>query len=484
MSYIGRAPTDTGEFLQIDEISSSFDGSTRSFDLQIGTSPITPTKENIIVALDGVLQTAGSAYSISGSTVTFTEAPTAGTTFYGILTGQVGASVANNAITDDHVSGTANISGSKINTDFGAQSVTAKVFSGGVISGSGQVSDALPTGVMSGSAQTKANLPTGTVSASMGISGSSTSTGSFGRAELTTIGGGNLTFDGSTLAVTGNIDPSDQATSRTNLGLGTGDSPTFTGQTLTGVLDVPDGSAAAPSIANTGDTDTGIFFAADNAVGFATAGEERIRTYETAGVGYLELKGSNNNVIRNDAGYINLTANSELYLRSAAANDVNIADNGGDINLTGAAGIAASQDLQTNGSEIMISVASDMRLKNDKGEIQDALSKVNQLTARYYTWKENNILGLDSSVMEAGFFAQEGFDVFPEGFPRSENLIPALDEQGEPQLNSKGKTVQERVVDEDGNPDYHWGVNSRALISLLARAIQELSAKVEVLESA
>jgi len=54
MAYLGRAPTDTGEFLQIDELSSSFDGSTRSFDLQIGTSPITPTKENVIVALDGV----------------------------------------------------------------------------------------------------------------------------------------------------------------------------------------------------------------------------------------------------------------------------------------------------------------------------------------------------------------------------------------------------------------------------------------------
>ena len=89
MAYIGRAPTDTGEFLQIDEISSSFDGSTRSFNLEIGTSAITPTKENIIVALDGVLQTAGDAYSISGSTVTFAEAPVAGTSFYGILTVQV-----------------------------------------------------------------------------------------------------------------------------------------------------------------------------------------------------------------------------------------------------------------------------------------------------------------------------------------------------------------------------------------------------------
>ena len=51
MSYIGRAPTDTGEFRLIDEISSSFDGSTQSFDLKVGTLAITPTKENIIIGL-------------------------------------------------------------------------------------------------------------------------------------------------------------------------------------------------------------------------------------------------------------------------------------------------------------------------------------------------------------------------------------------------------------------------------------------------
>ena len=229
MAYIGRAPTDTGEFQQLDQISASFDGSERSFELAVGTSAVTPTKENIIIALDGVLQTAGDAYSVSGSTITFSEAPASGISFYGIQTGQVGASIPNSTITNDHVSGTANISGSKINTDFGAQSVTAKVFSGGVmsgsaqtaanlptgvisgsgnlsaslppgtmsgsaqtainlptgvISGSGNLSASLPPGTMSGSAQTAINLPTGTVSASMGISGSSTSTGSFGRVEV------------------------------------------------------------------------------------------------------------------------------------------------------------------------------------------------------------------------------------------------------------------------------------------------------------
>jgi len=229
MAYIGRAPTDTGEFQQLDQISASFDGSERSFELAVGTSAVTPTKENIIIALDGVLQTAGDAYSVSGSTITFSEAPASGISFYGIQTGQVGASIPNSTITNDHVSGTANISGSKINTDFGAQSVTAKVFSGGVmsgsaqtaanlptgvisgsgnlsaslppgtmsgsaqtainlptgvISGSGNLSASLPPGTMSGSAQTKINLPTGTVSASMGVSGSSTSTGSFGHVSV------------------------------------------------------------------------------------------------------------------------------------------------------------------------------------------------------------------------------------------------------------------------------------------------------------
>ena len=47
--------------------------------------------------------------------------------------------------------------------------------------------------------------------------------------------------------------------------------------TFTGVQSFPDGSAAAPSITNTGDTDTGIFFPAANAIGFAAFGVEPVR---------------------------------------------------------------------------------------------------------------------------------------------------------------------------------------------------------------
>ena len=61
MAYIGREPTNSGQFLLIDDISSQFNGSKQSFTLQVGGNDITPAKENIIVAIDGELQEATSA---------------------------------------------------------------------------------------------------------------------------------------------------------------------------------------------------------------------------------------------------------------------------------------------------------------------------------------------------------------------------------------------------------------------------------------
>ena len=71
MAYIGREPTNSGEFLLIDNISGDFDGSETSFTLKVGTSKITPAAANTVIALDGVLQEPSSSYSISGSTITF-----------------------------------------------------------------------------------------------------------------------------------------------------------------------------------------------------------------------------------------------------------------------------------------------------------------------------------------------------------------------------------------------------------------------------
>ena len=137
MAYIGRGPTNSGEFIILDDISSGFDGLDTSFELTVGTAEVTPAAANVTIVLDGVLQTATSAYSVTGSTINFTEAPASGQEFHGVLAGQ-SQYISNSSITDDHISGTADISGSKINTDFSAQVVKARVFDG-MISGSDQI---------------------------------------------------------------------------------------------------------------------------------------------------------------------------------------------------------------------------------------------------------------------------------------------------------------------------------------------------------
>ena len=193
MGYIGREPTNSGEFLLIDNISGDFDGSESSFTLKVGTSKIMPAAANTVIALDGVLQEPSSSYSISGSTITFTAAPESTVSFYGVLAGQ-SQYITNYSITDDHISLTANISGSKINTNFGAQSFQLTA-----------------------------------ITASANVSGSSTSTGSFGRLELSASLSASATSTGSFGAIYAGgmtnsnlVDVSSSFSSRVNLLEGSG----------------------------------------------------------------------------------------------------------------------------------------------------------------------------------------------------------------------------------------------------------------------
>ena len=145
----------------------------------------------------------------------------------------------------------------KENLPTGVISGSAQMTSGsvGLMSGSVQTKENLPRGVvsssaqitsgsvglMSGSIQTKENLPTGTISASMGISGSATSTGSFGRTETTTLNlssiNGNWTNAGNTVADLGSITTVD-----------------INGGTINGITDlaVADGGTGASTLTDGG----------------------------------------------------------------------------------------------------------------------------------------------------------------------------------------------------------------------------------------
>ena len=205
MPYLGRPVTNAGQFEIIDDISSGFDGSETSFTLQVGGTDIQPDAANVTIVLDGVVQIPSSAYSVTGSTLNFSEAPTNGTEFHGVLAGQ-SQFIESGFITNTHISDSANISGSKINTDFSAQTVKAAIFDG-MISGSAQLADDISGSFSQTHLSSKIS---GIVSASV------LSSPSQGTIRLATNG------------VNTDVDS----------GLQTGDSPTFAGGTITGDFSV------------------------------------------------------------------------------------------------------------------------------------------------------------------------------------------------------------------------------------------------------
>ena len=88
MAYIGPAPK-LGQNREVDDISSGFNGSTTAFTLQVSGSNVSPGSANsIIVSVNNVIQNPNTDYTINGSTITFTSAPTNGQAFFAIVLNQ------------------------------------------------------------------------------------------------------------------------------------------------------------------------------------------------------------------------------------------------------------------------------------------------------------------------------------------------------------------------------------------------------------
>lgn len=281
--------------------------------------------------------------------------------------------------------------------------------------------------------------------------------------------------------------------------------------------EVPAGSAGAPAIYPTGDTNTGVFFpAAADTVAVATGGAERMRVDSSGFVGIgttspaslFDIRGSSNgqNVLQlsnsagtNDGGAENqirvtcngntnwanldvqayttiLTTNgseraridaSGLFLVGTASGFDNVSSLiaqflGGvatKINSTASTSQMSFFNpngrvgfISTSGSATTYSTSSDYRLKENVAPMQNALDTVSQLNPVTYTWKADGSAG-------QGFIAHELQAVVPDCV-----------------------TGEKDAVDAEGNPQYQ-GVDTSFLVATLVKAIQELTARIAILEA-
>ena len=87
MAYIGRQLV-RGENRALDDISSSFNGSSTTFNLMVGSSASAPGSVNQLwISIGGVMQKPSTDFTVSDSQITFTTAPASGLSFWGMIQG-------------------------------------------------------------------------------------------------------------------------------------------------------------------------------------------------------------------------------------------------------------------------------------------------------------------------------------------------------------------------------------------------------------
>jgi hypothetical protein len=205
--------------------------------------------------------------------------------------------------------------------------------------------------------------------------------------------------------------------------------------------EVPAGSAGAPAIYSTGDTNTGIFFPAADTIAFAEGGTESMRIDSSGNLSVGPTIGlGRTNTSADGASQAGLNV-YDTAGGSTAYVCVNFVRNG--------AGVGFISTTNTNTAYV---TSSDYRLKENVQPMQDALDIISQLNPVTYTWK---IDGSDGQ----GFIAHELQAVVPDCVTGDKDAVGA-----------------------DGKPQYQ-GVDSSFLVATLVKAVQEQQAIITALET-
>ena len=142
MPYIGRQLTQ-GNFIKLDDLQSQFNGTTTTFSLTAGGQAYKPGSSNaLLVSLGGVIQEAGSAFTLNNDEITFSNPPTADANIFIIA---LGNSVSIGVPADKAVTA------AKLSDNLGEYSGIGTIILSGIVSATSlRGSGALLTGVSAG----------------------------------------------------------------------------------------------------------------------------------------------------------------------------------------------------------------------------------------------------------------------------------------------------------------------------------------------
>ena len=218
-------------------------------------------------------------------------------------------------------------------------------------------------------------------------------------------------------------------------GYSEGDDPSFGTITATSKVSVPDGSNSAPSITNSNDTNTGIYFPAADNLG-VTVGGTKIVDVNSSGI----------NVTGRISADTSLTLDSTTLTTAelgvldgvtagdAAGGKALVLDSNKDLNDTNEViralridtfGVGTGPSMvsgQILASNDITAFSSDKRLKETIVPIQDPLSKLNKVSGYTYRWnidKCNQVGFKPVDIPEVGVLAQEINEVLPEAIKQA-----------------------------------------------------------------
>ena len=189
MPYIGNQPV-VGTYKKLDSIASGFNGSTAAFALASGGVSVTPDHaRQCIISIGGVIQEPEEAFTVSGSTITFTGNPPSGASFFGIVLGDTfdigqpsDGTVSTSSLASGFTVGTSTIADASVTAaKVAANGLGANTFAAKSV-GTAAIADAAITGAKVAAAGLAANtLASGAVT--------------IAKVDVSSLSGGNVAFE-------------------------------------------------------------------------------------------------------------------------------------------------------------------------------------------------------------------------------------------------------------------------------------------------